>query len=47
MAEKAPVVGDFAPDVELTLHTGDRVHLQELQGHKVLLWFYPKDDTPG
>ncbi len=36
-----------APDVTLTLHDGTKQRLSELKGHHVLLYFYPKDDTPG
>ncbi len=39
--------GDQAPDFELQDHRGGRVRLSDLQGRKVLLWFYPKADTPG
>jgi peroxiredoxin Q/BCP len=27
--------------------TGDTLHLADLQGRRVILYFYPKDDTPG
>jgi thioredoxin-dependent peroxiredoxin len=39
--------GSLAPD--FTLETDDRgpVTLSELRGRKVVLYFYPKDDTPG
>jgi MFS family permease len=39
--------GDGAPDFEVQDHEGNRVRLSELRGRKVLLWFYPKADTPG
>jgi thioredoxin-dependent peroxiredoxin len=39
--------GKPAPDFELASDTGDRVRLSELQGKPVVLYFYPKDDTPG
>ena len=39
--------GDPAPDFELATGDGDTVHLKDLRGHKVVLYFYPKDDTPG
>ena len=39
--------GDTAPDVDMTLHTGETIKLSSLRGSNVLLWFYPKDDTPG
>jgi peroxiredoxin Q/BCP len=40
-------VGTPAPDFEATAHDGSRVHLAELRGRDVVLYFYPKDDTPG
>jgi peroxiredoxin Q/BCP len=40
-------VGTPAPDFQATAHDGTRVHLTELRGHPVVLYFYPKDDTPG
>jgi len=39
--------GDPAPDFTLTSDSGDRVQLSELRGKPVVLYFYPKDDTPG
>jgi peroxiredoxin Q/BCP len=39
--------GQPAPDFELASDTGDRVKLSELRGKPVVLYFYPKDDTPG
>jgi len=39
--------GQPAPDFELPSDTGQRVHLSELRGKPVVLYFYPKDDTPG
>ena len=39
--------GKPAPDFELTSDTGDTVKLSELRGKPVVLYFYPKDDTPG
>lgn len=39
--------GDTAPDFEVTAHTGETVRLSDLRGKHVLLWFYPKADTPG
>ena len=40
-------VGDTAPDFELPSDRGDVVRLSELRGTRVVLFFYPKDDTPG
>ena len=39
--------GDKAPDFELTTGDGDNVHLGDLKGKPVVLYFYPRDDTPG
>jgi peroxiredoxin Q/BCP len=39
--------GKEAPDFELASDTGERVRLSELRGRPVVLYFYPKDDTPG
>jgi thioredoxin-dependent peroxiredoxin len=39
--------GDQAPDFELPSSTGKPVRLSSLKGKKVVLYFYPKDDTPG
>ena len=40
-------VGDAAPDFTLPTHQGNQLALSSLRGKKVLLWFYPKADTPG
>ena len=40
-------VGEPALDFEVTTHTGDKLKLSSLRGHRVLLWFYPMADTPG
>jgi peroxiredoxin Q/BCP len=40
-------VGDQAPDFETTDDQNNRVKLSELRGKRVVLYFYPKDDTPG
>jgi thioredoxin-dependent peroxiredoxin len=39
--------GKPAPDFELTSDSGDTVKLSDLRGKQVVLYFYPKDDTPG
>ena len=39
--------GDPAPDVNLKLQDGKEVKLSSLSGKQVLIYFYPKDDTPG
>jgi peroxiredoxin Q/BCP len=40
-------VGDQAPDFETMDDESNRVKLSELRGQRVVLYFYPKDDTPG
>jgi len=40
-------VGDIAPDFKLPSHDGRTVQLSGLRGQSVILWFYPKADTPG
>jgi peroxiredoxin Q/BCP len=42
-----PAVGDLAPDFTLRDDQGREVTLSALRGKTVILWFYPKDDTPG
>ena len=39
--------GDVAPDFTLSADDGSEVTLSGLRGRKVVLYFYPKDDTPG
>lgn len=39
--------GTPAPDFELPSDSGDTVRLSSFKGRKVVLYFYPKDDTPG
>lgn len=40
-------IGDEAPDFTLPTDSGNSVTLSSLRGKKVVLYFYPKDDTPG
>lgn len=40
-------VGDPAPEFTVMTHEGTPLTLSSLRGRKVLLWFYPKADTPG
>lgn len=39
--------GDKAPDIKLETDTGQSMTLSSLKGKKVVLYFYPKADTPG
>src|SRR5689334_24043655 len=40
-------IGDKAPDFTLPTDGGGTVSLKELKGKNVVLYFYPKDNTPG
>jgi peroxiredoxin Q/BCP len=40
-------VGDPAPEFALQDHTGVTRRLSDYRGKRVVLWFYPKADTPG
>ena len=42
-----PKEGDPAPDFRLPADDGKTYALKDLRGRKVVLYFYPKDDTPG
>ncbi|QBF32248.1 peroxiredoxin [Thalassococcus sp. S3] len=42
-----PDVSDTAPDFSLPRDGGDTVSLSDLKGQKVVLFFYPRDDTSG
>ena len=39
--------GSPAPDFTLPADDGSEVSLADFRGNKVVLYFYPKDDTPG
>ena len=39
--------GDQAPDIHLETDTGETFRLSDLKGKRVVLYFYPKADTPG
>jgi peroxiredoxin Q/BCP len=39
--------GDPAPDIEAVDQNGNRISLTSFRGSKVILYFYPKDNTPG
>lgn len=40
-------IGDKAPDFELPTGDGRVLHLKDFKGEKIVLYFYPKDNTPG
>ena len=39
--------GDKAPAIEATDQNGNKISLDDFKGTRVILYFYPKDDTPG
>jgi len=47
MSEFHLKIGDPAPDFELPADDGSKVKLSALRGQRVVVYFYPKDDTPG
>lgn len=40
-------INDKSPDFILPCDTGDSMSLNDLKGKNIVLYFYPKDDTPG
>lgn len=42
-----PTIGEMAPDFELTSDGGERVHLSDFRGKKIILYFFPKAGTKG
>jgi len=40
-------VGDLAPAIDAVDQQGEKITLEEFKGKKVVLYFYPKDNTPG
>jgi peroxiredoxin Q/BCP len=40
-------IGDKAPEFALLADNNQTVSLKQFRGHKVILYFYPKDNTPG
>ena len=44
---KVPQQGQRLPDVEFITESGERLAAGDLGGEKTVLYFYPKDDTPG
>jgi thioredoxin-dependent peroxiredoxin len=47
MTEATLKAGDVAPDFALPSDTGEQVKLSDFRGKRVVLYFYPKDDTSG
>src|SRR5215203_1251220 len=42
-----PQQGESLPDLDLTTESGEHIGTRGLTGQKTVLYFYPKDDTPG
>ena len=47
MMSQVPAVGDMLPDIVMETPEGGSVKPSDYRGSKVVLFFYPKDDTPG
>src|SRR3990170_2236906 len=47
MAEATLKEGDPAPDFNLPSSLGKNISLKDYRDKKIILYFYPKDDTPG
>jgi peroxiredoxin Q/BCP len=47
MTTQSPKIGDLAPDFEAMTDTDETVKLSDYRGRRVILYFYPKDDTSG
>lgn len=47
LAADVPIEGDVAPDFELRDQNGDLHSIEDYRGNWIVLYFYPKDDTPG
>lgn len=46
-SRRAPGIGSIAPEFTLPSQQGDQVSLEDYRGSWVVLYFYPKDQTPG
>ena len=40
-------IGDKIPNINVTTHKGDSINLSDLKGKKIVLFFYPRANTPG
>jgi peroxiredoxin Q/BCP len=47
MSKANTLVGSKLKDLKLQMTGGEKFHLSDLKGHKLVLYFYPKDATPG
>lgn len=41
------MIGKSLPDLKVESSSGKKLNLKDLKGHKTILYFYPKDNTPG
>jgi thioredoxin-dependent peroxiredoxin len=46
-SETKSFVGKSAPNIDIESSSGQSVNLSKIKGQKIVLYFYPKDDTPG
>jgi peroxiredoxin Q/BCP len=44
---RLPEIGELAPNFEALTDTGEKVRLSDFRGRRVVLYFYPKDNTSG
>lgn len=42
-----PAIGDLMPDIAMTTPDGGEIRPSDFKGRKLVVFFYPKDDTPG
>jgi peroxiredoxin Q/BCP len=47
MTTQSPKIGDIAPDFEALTDSDETVKLSHYRGRRVVLYFYPKDNTSG
>ena len=47
MSTRIPEIGDTVPDLSFTLGSGKTARIADYAGHWLVLYFYPKDNTPG
>ena len=40
-------IGDKIPNLDLITHKGEKINLNDLKGKKIVLFFYPRANTPG
>ena len=40
-------IGDQAPDFRISNHEGIETSLDNFKGKKIVIWFFPKANTPG